>query len=86
MLIKAKVVPESDKSQVVKKKKDQFVVYVREKAQENKANKEMCKLISSYFKIPEGKVRIVKGGKKKRKIIDINLDSKGQITSQLKKQ
>ena len=45
-----------------------FILNVKEKAEKNKANLEIIKFLSKYF----GKrVRILKGFKSKRKIIDL---------------
>lgn len=71
MLIKVKVFPDSGKTKVAKKKKDEFEVYVEEKARGNKANKAVCHALSSYFGAPMRRVMIIKGGKRRNKIIRV---------------
>ncbi len=71
MLIKVKVFPGAAESKIVKKKKDEFDVHVKQEARENKANKAVCRIFSSYFQVGKNKVRIVKGGKTSSKIIRI---------------
>ncbi len=72
MLIKVKVFPESGEKRVFKKADDEFEVHVKERAQDNEANKAVCRLLSRYFDLGRGSVRIIKGGKKRNKIIKIN--------------
>lgn len=71
MLIKVKVHPESKKNEVVKKSPDSYEVYVRARAELGMANRETILMLSSYFEVPEGKIRLIKGGKKPNKIFDI---------------
>lgn len=72
MLIKVKVLPSSKKEEVIKKSKDSFYVKVREKPLEGRANKAVIKVIALHFKVPEGKIRLVKGAKQRNKIFEIN--------------
>ena len=51
----------------VEDKGDYYLVSVKEKAKENKANLAVIKLLSKYFK---KKVRIVKGLRSKDKIVE----------------
>lgn len=68
MLIKVKVFPNAKKEKIIEKDKDSFEVYVKEKAKEGKANKRVLKLISLYFKLPEQKIRLIRGVKERNKI------------------
>lgn len=72
MLIKVKVLPNSKNEEVVKKSKDSFEVKVREKPLEGRANKAVIKVIALHFKVPEGKIRLVKGAKQRNKVFEIN--------------
>lgn len=71
MLIKVKVVPEAKKDQIVKKSEDSYLVKVKEKAEGGMANMKVKQILASYFKITEGKIRLIKGGKRPNKIFDI---------------
>jgi len=71
MLIKVKVFPNSKKEGVIKKSEDSFEVKVKAKPEKGMANKEVVKLLSVYFKIPESKIRLIKGFKERNKIFEI---------------
>jgi len=70
MLIKVKVIPNSKKEEIIGEK-DSFEVKVKEKPLNNMANKATIALLSSFLKIPIKKIRIIKGSKKRNKIIEI---------------
>jgi len=71
MLIKVKVFPNSKKEEVIKKSEDSFEVKVKAKPEKGMANKEVVKVLSVYFKIPESKIKLIKGFKKRNKIFKI---------------
>jgi len=71
MLIKVKVFPNSKKEEVIKKSEDSFEVKIKEKPEKGKANKEVIKVLSFYFKIPESKIRLIRGFKKRNKIFEM---------------
>ena len=73
MLIKVKVFPNSKKEEVIKKSEDSFEVKVKAKPEKGMANKEVVKLLSVYFKIPESKIRLIKGFKERNKIFEIKI-------------
>jgi len=70
MLIKVKVIPNSKKEEIIKKK-DSFEIKVKEKPIDNKANKAVIIALSSFLKIPQKQIRIIKGSKKRNKIIKV---------------
>jgi len=72
MLIKVKVFPNSKKEGIVKKSEDSFEVKVKEKPLEGRANKAVIKTLALYFKIPESKIKLVKGAKQRNKIFEID--------------
>jgi len=71
MLIKVKVFPNSKKEEIIKKSEDSFEVRVKEKPEKGKANREVVRILSCYFKIPESKIRLIRGFKKRNKIFEI---------------
>jgi len=71
MLIKVRVFPNSKKEEVIKKSKDSFEVKVKEKPEQGRANKEVIRVLSAYFKIPESKIRLIKGFKERNKIFEV---------------
>jgi len=65
-LVRIKVLPDSKRNEIIKGK--HLVVKVKTPAQRGLANKTVIKLLSQYFK---SKVRIVTGGKKPNKTVEI---------------
>ena len=69
-LIQVKVIPNSKRSLVIRE--DNLIkVYVKKPAVNNKANEEAIELLSEFFKIRKNQVRIIKGEKSRKKIIEI---------------
>jgi len=71
MFIKVRVFPNAKKEKIIKKSEDSFDVEVKEKARQNKANKRVTEILSYYFKIPESKLKLVKGFNRKNKIFKL---------------
>lgn len=72
MLIKIKVLPQSKKEEFIVKDKDSFVIKIKEKPIEGKANEIILELLSKHFNIPLKKFKIIKGSKTRNKIIKIH--------------
>lgn len=49
-------------------------VKIRTPAIEGRANERLRELLSDYFKVAKSKVQIVKGGKSKNKIVEVDVD------------
>lgn len=73
MKIKVRVKPGS-KQEKIEKREDFYFVWVKERAEKGKANKEVIKLISSYFDVPKNSVIIKTGERNRDKIIEIIRD------------
>jgi uncharacterized protein len=71
MLIKVKVFPESKEEGINKKSEDSFEIRVKEKPKMGQANEAVITLLSYYFEIPRGKVRLIKGARERSKIFEI---------------
>ena len=71
MLIKVKVFPNSKREEIIKKSDDSFEVKVKAKPIKGEANREVVRALAFYFKIPESKIRLIKGFKKRNKIFEI---------------
>lgn len=69
--IHIKVTAGAKKESIKQKSKDHFEISVREKAENNMANKRILELLAIYFKVPISKVRIVNGHKHPSKLIII---------------
>jgi len=70
-LIKVKVFPESKRAGIKKKGKDEFLVKVKEKTERGEANKGAIEVLADYFNLGKGKIRLMKGGRKRNKIFKI---------------
>ena len=62
MKISIKVKPNS-KIEKVEKTSQIYTIYIKEPAQENKANQAVISLLSEYFKVPQSQIIILKGKK-----------------------
>ena len=71
MLVKVKVFPGSKKEEIIKKSEDSFEVKVKEKPERGLANRGAIRTLSAYFKIPESKIRLIKGFRETNKIFEI---------------
>ena len=72
MLIKVKVFPNSKKEEVIQKSKDSFEVKVRAKPIEGQANRAVTRALASFLKLPENKIRLMRGFKTRNKLFAIN--------------
>ncbi len=72
MLFKVKVFPGAKKEAVIEKSKDSFEVKVKEKPVQGGANKAVLEALSSALNVSVGNIKIIKGFRKRNKIIKIN--------------
>ena len=70
MKISVKVKPNS-KSEKIEKTGETYILYVKEPAQEDRANLAVINLLSEYFKLPKSRISILKGKKSRQKIVEI---------------
>jgi len=71
MLVKVKAFPEAGKEETIRKDKNSFEIWVKEKPQQGRANRAVIRKLSEFLKIPQDKIRIIKGFKQRNKIIEI---------------
>jgi len=71
MFIKIRVFPCSKKEEIIKRSSDSFDVKIREKPEKGLANKAVMRVVSSFFSVPQASIKIIKGGKKRSKILEI---------------
>lgn len=72
-LLKIKVKPQSKENKIEKLKENEFLIYTREKTENNKANESVVLILSQYFNIPAKKIVIIKGLQNRSKIVKIFL-------------
>ncbi len=70
MFIKIKVFPKAKNERIVKKPKDSLEIYVKEKAEQGKANAKILELLRKEFK-EYNKIKIIKGHHSPSKIISL---------------
>tara|TARA_Y100000034_G_C6723529_1_gene320197 strand:- start:74 stop:298 length:225 start_codon:yes stop_codon:yes gene_type:complete len=68
MIIQVKVKPNSARQEVEKISDEEYKVYLKKPAENNKANLELLRLLHKYF---NKEVRFVKGLKNKNKVIEV---------------
>jgi hypothetical protein len=68
MIIKVRVKPNSKKQDIKKISESEYVISVKERAEDNRANLELIKLLKKYF---QADAEIVKGAKNKNKVVKI---------------
>lgn len=71
MIIHVSVHPNSNESRIEKVGENKYVVHLVEKAEDNKANKELIKILSNYFGVSWKKI-VIKNPKSREKIVEIN--------------
>jgi uncharacterized protein YggU (UPF0235/DUF167 family) len=72
MYIHIKAFTGQKKEEVLERKPGYFDVFVREKPEQNQANRKIIELIALHFKVPNSSVRMVSGHQKPSKILSIN--------------
>jgi uncharacterized protein (TIGR00251 family) len=74
MKISVKVKPNAKQEKIEKVNESHFLVWVKERPQEGKANKAVIKVLSEYFGVPQSQVVLLKGQASREKIIEIKTD------------
>jgi len=68
MKIQVKVHPQSKSQKIKKLEGNSYSIHLKKPALDNKANEELIKLLSTYFKAP---IKIIMGKNSKNKIIEV---------------
>ena len=71
-LINIKVIPKAKKQKIIEEE-NRLKVYLKSPPENGKANKELIKVLSKYFKTAQENIKIIKGKFSKNKIIKISL-------------
>ena len=69
MILKLKVYPNSKEYKIEKRKKDEWRVWLKEKAEQGKANEALLTLLSNELKTPREELQIIRGGKSRNKCV-----------------
>jgi len=73
MILNVKVKPNSSKQEIVEVGDNEYIVSLKERAEEGRANLELIKLLKKYFKNKGGvdNIKIIKGLKSRNKIVEV---------------
>jgi len=71
MIIKIHVYPHSGREEIVKISNEDYKIYLKKQAVDNKANIELLKLLKHHFKV---EAKIIKGSKSRDKVVKIGTD------------
>lgn len=71
MKIRLKVYPNSPREELVEVSEEEYRVYLKKPAEKNKANLELIKLLSKYFKVNQKNIIIKSGMTSRDKLIEI---------------
>lgn len=67
--VKVKVIPNARKESIKKKTEDNFIITVKEKAEDNMANKRICEVVATLYSVPRSNVKIINGHHKSGKLL-----------------
>jgi uncharacterized protein YggU (UPF0235/DUF167 family) len=71
MQIKVLAKPNSKEEKVEKIDSDTYKIWTKEEAKDNKANFDILRIISEYFKVPMFCIKLISGRKSKLKVFKI---------------
>ncbi|HOK40384.1 MAG TPA: DUF167 domain-containing protein [bacterium] len=72
MRIEIKVIANAKKEEIIKTGENEYKVKVSAPAIENKANKRLLQILADYFNTNISNIKIIKGEKTNKKILEIN--------------
>ena len=72
VVIEVKVIPDSDKNELVKEN-SKVKIKVKASAEKGKANQAVIKLLSKYYNVSKSSIKIIRGKRKRNKLIKIDL-------------
>ena len=71
MLLKLRVHPDSKADRIEKKSPDHYEIWVRQPAEDGRANAACLRLLGAALSVVPGRIRIIKGGKSPSKIVEV---------------
>ena len=74
MKISVNVKPNAKQVKIERVNESHFLIRVKEKPQEGKANKAVIKVLAEYFEVPQSRIVLLKGQSSKEKIFEIKTD------------
>ncbi len=74
MKISVNVKPNAKQVKIERLNESHFLIRVKEKPQEGKANRAVIKVLAEYFGIPQTDVALVKGQSSREKVFEIKIN------------
>ena len=74
MILKIKVKPNSGKQEINIVSGDEYIISLKKRSEDNKANIELLNLLKRYFNISVQNIKIIKGLKSRNKIIEVKIN------------
>ena len=71
MKISVKVKPNAKQEKIEKTGERDFLVWVKEKPQEGKANQAVIRVLAKYFGVPKSEVILLKGQTSREKVFEV---------------
>jgi hypothetical protein len=71
MKISVKVQPNAKQEKIERVNESHFLIRVKEKPQEGKANKAVIKILAEYFDIPQSEIILLRGQTAREKFFEI---------------
>ena len=71
MIIHVAVKPGSAEQEICKADESNFAIKLKSRAEDNKANIELVKLLAKHFNTAQKNISIIRGKKSRKKVIDI---------------
>jgi uncharacterized protein YggU (UPF0235/DUF167 family) len=65
------VKPGTSRSEVLRQDDGSLIVYTRKRAVAGEANEDVIRLLAEYLSVPKSHIRIVRGGRGRRKLVEI---------------
>lgn len=70
--VKVVVITNSKKDSIIAKSSDHFAITVKDKAENNMANKKVIELLAAHFSISRAKIRIINGHHHSHKLLVVD--------------
>ncbi|MBD3282636.1 MAG: DUF167 domain-containing protein [Candidatus Portnoybacteria bacterium] len=72
MILNVKVITNASK-QEIKRDNDSLKVYLNSSPEKGRANKELINLLASYYRVSKNCIRILKGEKGRKKVVEVDI-------------
>ena len=72
MIVHVKVKPSSNKQEIESFGNDRYLIYLKSSPEDDRANIELINMLSKYFGIPVGRIRIKTGRHDNNKTIELS--------------